>query len=246
MARVKKVTPKAPNNKIVERQYKKKMDDIKKKSLKKSNPTASKKTKKIRFRPGTVALRMIRKYQKNTDLLLRKAPLKRLILQIRDHSKQIINLKLFLDITRIQAGALEAIQNDLENFLVQTFENANEICIHAKRVTVMQKDLDMVVKKVCQADVSSDFEANTGSSQHGIEEKLAKCLTRPAVQRLARRGGVKRLNKTVYTSIREIAQRYLTNLLHKVSVYTLHSGRKTVSTSDVIYGLKACNRVYYG
>lgn len=87
-----------------------------------------------RYRPGTVALREIRRYQKSTDLLLRKLPFQRLV---RDITADIKN-----DL-RFQRQALLALQEASEAYLVSVFEDANLCAIHAKRVTVMPKDIQL-------------------------------------------------------------------------------------------------------
>ena len=87
-----------------------------------------------RYRPGTVALREIRKYQKSTELLIRKLPFQRLVREIaRDYA---------LDM-RFQSSAVLAIQEAAEAYLVGLFEDTNLAAIHAKRVTIMPKDIQL-------------------------------------------------------------------------------------------------------
>ena len=88
-----------------------------------------------RYRPGTVALREIRKYQKSTDLLIRKIPFQRLVREIT-HGLTRENY-------RFQSTALLALQTAAEDFLVQMFEQVNYIAIHGKRVTVQAKDIQL-------------------------------------------------------------------------------------------------------
>ena len=87
-----------------------------------------------RFRPGTVALREIRRYQKSTDLLLRKRPFQRLVREIAQKIKADL---------RIQTTALLAIQEAAEAYLIGLFEDANLCALHAKRVTVMDRDIQL-------------------------------------------------------------------------------------------------------
>lgn len=87
-----------------------------------------------RYRPGTVALRQIRQYQKSTDLLIRKRPFQRVCQEI---------MQGFVTDYRIQAAALLALQEAAEAYLVGYFEDANLLAIHAKRVTIMPKDLKL-------------------------------------------------------------------------------------------------------
>ncbi|KAK6541772.1 centromeric DNA-binding histone H3-like protein cse4 [Orbilia ellipsospora] len=98
-----------------------------------------------RFKPGTVALREIRQYQKSTDLLLRKLPFSRLVREICTEQVDIVNSQFNRnnDPMRWQSQALLALQEATEAFLVHLFEDANLCAIHAKRVTIMQKDIQL-------------------------------------------------------------------------------------------------------
>ena len=89
-----------------------------------------------RFRPGTVALRQIRRYQKSTDLLIRKLPFQRLV-------REVVRVNCNLHDLRIQSTALLALQEASEAYLVRMFEMANDIAIHVKRVTVMPSDIQL-------------------------------------------------------------------------------------------------------
>ncbi len=87
-----------------------------------------------RFRPGTVALREIRRYQKSTELLIRKLPFQRLVREIAQDFKTDL---------RFQASAIAALQEASESYLVGLFEDTNLCAIHAKRVTIMPKDVQL-------------------------------------------------------------------------------------------------------
>ncbi|OTA97697.1 hypothetical protein M434DRAFT_391629 [Hypoxylon sp. CO27-5] len=90
-----------------------------------------------RYRPGTVALREIRRYQNSTDLLLRKLPFSRLVREIALTMRP-------PDLGfRWQSQAILALQEAAEAFLVHLFEDSNLCAIHAKRVTIMQKDIQL-------------------------------------------------------------------------------------------------------
>ncbi|EWC48299.1 histone H3-like centromeric protein cse-4 [Drechslerella stenobrocha 248] len=107
------------------------------------DPIPMKKTHK--FKPGTVALREIKKYQKSTDLLLRKLPFSRLVREICTEQIDIVNshFRQSTEPMRWQSQALLALQEATEAFIVHLFEDANLCAIHAKRVTVMQKDIQL-------------------------------------------------------------------------------------------------------
>merc|ERR1712138_57989 len=87
-----------------------------------------------RFRPGTIALREIRRYQKTTDLLLRKLPFQRLVREIAGSFNQEL---------RFQSSAILALQEASEAYLIGLFEDTNLCAIHAKRVTIMSRDIQL-------------------------------------------------------------------------------------------------------
>lgn len=104
------------------------------KAARKTAPTAGGLKKPHRYRPGTVALREIRRYQKSTELLIRKLPFQRVVKEVaRDFNPDL----------RFQSTALLALQEAAESYLVHLFEDTNLCAIHAKRVTIMPKDLQL-------------------------------------------------------------------------------------------------------
>ncbi len=104
------------------------------KAARKSAPACGGIKKPHRYRPGTVALREIRKYQKSTEFLIRKAPFQRLVREITQGHKGDL---------RFQSSALGASQEASEAYLVGLFEDTNLCAIHAKRVTIMPKDIQL-------------------------------------------------------------------------------------------------------
>ncbi|XP_018443350.2 histone H3.2 [Raphanus sativus] len=104
------------------------------KAARKSAPATGGVKKPHRFRPGTVALREIRKYQKSTELLIRKLPFQRLVREIAQDFKTDL---------RFQSSAVAALQEAAEAYLVGLFEDTNLCAIHAKRVTIMPKDIQL-------------------------------------------------------------------------------------------------------
>ena len=71
-------------------------------------------------------------------------------------------------------------------------------------------------------------------------------ITKPAIRRLARRGGVKRISALIYDETRMVIRSFLENVIKDAIVYTEHSKRKTVTAMDVIYSLKRQGRSLYG
>ena len=104
------------------------------KAARKSAPATGGVKKPHRYRPGTVALREIRRYQKSTELLIRKLPFQRLVREIAQEFKTDL---------RFQGSAVLALQEAAEAYLVGLFEDTNLCAIHAKRVTIMPKDIQL-------------------------------------------------------------------------------------------------------
>jgi len=104
-----------------------------KSAARKTAPPSSGVKKPHRYRPGTVALREIRKFQKTTDLLIRKLPFQRLVKEIAHEVKSDV---------RFQSQAVLALQEATEAYLVGLFEDTNLCAIHAQRVTIMPKDIN--------------------------------------------------------------------------------------------------------
>ena len=107
----------------------------------KGTPTTPGGTKKParRFRPGTVALKEIRRYQKGYDLLVPKLPFARLVKEIAQN----LSARHGLVGLRFQSAALAALQEAAEAYLTALFEDTVLCAIHAKRVTIMPKDMQL-------------------------------------------------------------------------------------------------------
>uniref|UniRef100_A0ACD5WM72 Uncharacterized protein n=1 Tax=Avena sativa TaxID=4498 RepID=A0ACD5WM72_AVESA len=127
MARTKQTARKSTGGKAPRKQ-------LATKAARKSAPATGGVKKPHRFRPGTVALREIRKYQKSTELLIRKLPFQRLVREIAQDFKTDL---------RLQSSAVSALQEAAEAYLVGLFEDTNLCAIHAKRVTIMPKDIQL-------------------------------------------------------------------------------------------------------
>ena len=104
------------------------------KAARKSAPTTAGMKKPKRFRPGTVALREIRKYQKSTNLLIQRLPFQRLVREIAQDFKSDL---------KFASNALSCLQEGAEAFMVGLFEDCNICAVHAKRVTIMPADMSL-------------------------------------------------------------------------------------------------------
>lgn len=71
-------------------------------------------------------------------------------------------------------------------------------------------------------------------------------ITKPAIRRLARRGGVRRISGLVYEETREVLKKFLEFIIRDAVTYTEHARRKTVTALDVVYALKRQGRTLYG
>ena len=103
-------------------------------AARKSVPAVGGVKKPHRYRPGTVALREIRRYQKSTDLLIRRLPFQRLVREIAADFKGDL---------RFRSSSVLALQEAAEAYHVGVFEDTNLCAIHAKRVTIMPKDIQL-------------------------------------------------------------------------------------------------------
>ncbi|EPS26169.1 histone H3-like centromeric protein hH3v [Penicillium oxalicum] len=95
--------------------------------------------KRRRYKPGTVALKEIRRYQRSYDLLIAKLPFARLV---REVALDLLPADVGAEL-RWQSHAIQALQEAAEAFMVHLFEDTNLCAIHAKRVTIMQKDIQL-------------------------------------------------------------------------------------------------------
>lgn len=127
MARTKQTARKSTGGKVGRKQ-------LPTKAARKSAPATGGIKKSRRYRPGTIALREIRRYQKSTELLLRKMPFQRLVREIAQDL--MVNI-------RFQTSALMALQEAAESYLVGLFEDTNLCAIHARRVTIMPRDMQL-------------------------------------------------------------------------------------------------------
>nr|XP_002816573.2 uncharacterized protein LOC100442896 isoform X2 [Pongo abelii] len=216
MARTKQTARKSTGGKAPRKQ-------LATKAARKSAPATGGVKKPHRYRPGTVALREIRRYQKSTELLIRKLPFQRLVREIAQDFKTDL---------RFQSSAVMALQEACEAYLVGLFEDTNLCCL-------------------------SPIMSGRGKGGKGLGKGGAKRhrkvlrdniqgITKPAIRRLARRGGVKRISGLIYEETRGVLKVFLENVIRDAVTYTEHAKRKTVTAMDVVYALKRQGRTLYG
>ncbi|KAK6045866.1 core histone H2A/H2B/H3/H4 [Cooperia oncophora] len=211
---------------------------------------------------GKVALREIRRYQKSTELLIRKLPFQRLVREIAQDFKTDL---------RFQSSAVMALQEASEAYLVGLFEDTNLCAIHAKRVTIMPKDIQLARRirgehprgmyiREARGSVGISFVSATavnatmsgrGKGGKGLGKGGAKRhrkvlrdniqgITKPAIRCLTRRGGL------IYEETRGVLKVFLENVIRDAVTYCEHAKRKTVTAMDVVYALKRQGRTLYG
>ena len=106
---------------------------IARKAVRKTAGTQQGVKKVRRSKQGTVATREIKKYQKTTDLLIRKLPFSKLVRELVQNNNKV-------DV-RFQGLAIQALQEAAENYLINLFVDTQLCAEHAKRVTIMQPDM---------------------------------------------------------------------------------------------------------
>ncbi|XP_051946166.1 uncharacterized protein LOC127617997 [Xyrauchen texanus] len=216
MARTKQTARKSTGGKAPRKQ-------LATKAARKSAPATGGVKKPHRYRPGTVALREIRRYQKSTELLIRKLPFQRLVREIAQDFKTDL---------RFQSSAVMALQESSEAYLVGLFEDTNFLCI-----------LDIMSGR----GKGGKGLGKGGAKRHRkVLRDNIQGITKPAIRRLARRGGVKRISGLIYEETRGVLKVFLENVIRDAVTYTEHAKRKTVTAMDVVYALKRQGRTLYG
>nr|XP_021500548.1 histone H3-like isoform X2 [Meriones unguiculatus] len=132
MARTKQTARKSTGGKAPRKQ-------LATKAARKSAPATGGVKKPHRYRPGTVALREIRRYVKDSNLTIKTIPVTRLV----QRTAVWISRQDFKTDLRFQSSAVMALQEASEAYLVGLFEDTNLCAIHAKRVTIMPKDIQL-------------------------------------------------------------------------------------------------------
>ncbi|XP_062285615.1 uncharacterized protein LOC133991159 [Scomber scombrus] len=215
MARTKQTARKSTGGKAPRKQ-------LATKAARKSAPATGGVKKPHRYRPGTVALREIRRYQKSTELLIRKLPFQRLVREIAQDFKTDL---------RFQSSAVMALQESSEAYLVGLFEDTN---------------LAVSVNMSGRGKGGKGLGKGGAKRHRKVLRDNIQGITKPAIRRLARRGGVKRISGLIYEETRGVLKVFLENVIRDAVTYTEHAKRKTVTAMDVVYALKRQGRTLYG
>ncbi|XP_046868835.1 uncharacterized protein LOC6653538 [Drosophila willistoni] len=161
-------------------------------------------------------------------------------------------------VKRISGLIYEETRGVLKVFLENVIRDAVTYTEHAKRKTVTAMDVVYALKR--QGRTLYGFEikmTGRGKGGKGLGKGGAKRhrkvlrdniqgITKPAIRRLARRGGVKRISGLIYEETRGVLKVFLENVIRDAVTYTEHAKRKTVTAMDVVYALKRQGRTLYG
>lgn len=178
MARTKQTARKSTGGKAPRKQ-------LATKHNRKSAPATGGVKKPHRFRPGTVALREIRRYQKSSELLIRRLPFQRLVREVAQDYKSDL---------RFQGSAVLALQESAEAYLTALFEDSMLCALHAKRVTIFPRGKSPAESSIYYAQIINfdmyhsycmqicscrvDFEVNVNGNPY-ISFFLFSCISCP-------------------------------------------------------------------
>ncbi|XP_055918504.1 histone H4-like [Eupeodes corollae] len=160
-------------------------------------------------------------------------------------------------VKRISGLIYEETRGVLKVFLENVIRDAVTYTEHAKRKTVTAMDVVYALKR--QGRTLYGFGGMTGRGKGGkglgkggakrhrkVLRDNIQGITKPAIRRLARRGGVKRISGLIYEETRGVLKVFLENVIRDAVTYTEHAKRKTVTAMDVVYALKRQGRTLYG
>jgi histone H3/H4 len=207
---------------------------LKKKSGTKKSKSSTKNGEKVfkphRFRPGTVALREIRKQQKATDLAFRKKPFDRIVREILKSDRVGSHPEM-----RFSGGSILMLQGFIEMTLVHIYQNSNDLAIYCGRQGVCQKDILFSLNH-------SSFD--TSKLNIPTEPMTKDQITNAALTRVARRAGIKRLRDDVYNYSRGIIHGLIEMIIKSSVVIVQHKRQKTISV-DTMRASIACEGFNY-
>ncbi|XP_065680375.1 uncharacterized protein LOC124805806 [Hydra vulgaris] len=165
-------------------------------------------------------------------------------------------------VKRISGLIYEETRGVLKVFLENVIRDAVTYTEHAKRKTVTAMDVVYALKRqgrtlsffhsTEQFNMSGRGKGGKGLGKGGAKRhrKILRDniqgITKPAIRRLARRGGVKRISGLIYEETRGVLKVFLENVIRDAVTYTEHAKRKTVTAMDVVYALKRQGRTLYG
>ncbi|XP_055918502.1 histone H4-like [Eupeodes corollae] len=157
-------------------------------------------------------------------------------------------------VKRISGLIYEETRGVLKVFLENVIRDAVTYTEHAKRKTVTAMDVVYALKRQGRTlyGMTGRGKGGKGLGKGGAKRHRKvlrdniQGITKPAIRRLARRGGVKRISGLIYEETRGVLKVFLENVIRDAVTYTEHAKRKTVTAMDVVYALKRQGRTLYG
>ncbi|XP_061974677.1 uncharacterized protein LOC133696497 [Populus nigra] len=162
-------------------------------------------------------------------------------------------------VKRISGLIYEETRGVLKIFLENVIRDAVTYTEHARRKTVTAMDVVYALKRQGRTlygfggiNMSGRGKGGKGLGKGGAKRHRKvlrdniQGITKPAIRRLARRGGVKRISGLIYEETRGVLKIFLENVIRDAVTYTEHARRKTVTAMDVVYALKRQGRTLYG
>eukprot|EP00798_Chlamydomonas_sp_ICE-L_P008938 gene8938-biopygen2847 len=170
-----------------------------------------------RYRPGTVALREIRKYQKSTDLLIRKLPFQRLVREI---------LQDFKTDLRFQSSAVLALQEASEAYLVGLFEECNFAAILAKRIDPFARDVleaNMKRKNIDKAPIFEDVTTLKAVDVPELPDVITASFPCQDISSAGKGAGITGEHSGLYKHIFRLVKEFRRHRNHRISVIVMEN-----------------------
>ena len=119
---------------------------------------------------------------------------------------------------------------------------ANDRCL----LWLIDERSNLTALKMAKGKKSGESKGTSSKRLKKVVRDSVRGVTKPAIRRLARRGGVKRISGLLYEEVRGVLKSFVEGVVRDAIAYTEHSKRRTVSAHDVVHGLKRRGRMLYG
>lgn len=203
----------------------------------KSKNSPSHEKKKRRFKPGTVASRKVKKFEKGTDSILAWAPIRRLLRSYPSSICKRFNLPEKIG-WRISDGAVDLVRSAVEHLAVCLFQACSQLLKLKEKLTLSRKDLEYIIKHgACLVDprvlhgLPLDYEGD-----NIIKEGTT--VTNSAIQKLSYRGGIVRMKKDVYLPMKALLVGLMWRIMVDAVIAASNMKMKTIQKKHVLFAFK--------